>query len=385
MQTEQCDWTSQSGWSSQLGTLKAAQLILLFGNTGLIEARAGMDELRSAYPNACIAGCSTGGEIRGTRVSETNLVATVVQFDSSHVVQRTTSVEKISSFEAGRKLGTELNENKLVHVLVLSEGLHISGSELVRGLRQALPSHVTISGGLAGNAAIFQRTVVTTTDFTGQDVASIVGFYGSHLKVGCASGEGWTPFGPERLITRSSGNVLHQLDDQSALELYKRYLGEHAAGLPATGLFFPLSIRRPGEESTFIRTIVAMDEEMSSLTFAGAIPEGSFARLMKASIDQLVEGACVGAREAASQSAGDSPTDLAILISCVGRKMLLKQRVEEEVEAVREVLGERTTLAGFYSYGEISSEGISRRCELHNQTMTVTTFNENSFEPASNA
>jgi hypothetical protein len=68
--------------------------------------------------------------------------------------------------------------------------------------------------------------------------------------------------------------------------------------------------------------------------------------------------------------------DLAILISCVGRKLVLKQRVEEEVESVRNVLGARTVLSGFYSYGEIAPFLPSAKCELHNQTMTITTFAE---------
>ena len=68
--------------------------------------------------------------------------------------------------------------------------------------------------------------------------------------------------------------------------------------------------------------------------------------------------------------------DLALLISCVGRKLILKQRIEEEVDGVREALGATTKLTGFYSYGEISPFTPGAKCELHNQTMTITTFLE---------
>ncbi len=77
----------------------------------------------------------------------------------------------------------------------------------------------------------------------------------------------------------------------------------------------------------------------------------------------------------AARDASGAP-DLALLISCVGRKLVLKQRTEEELEAVRDVLGPATALTGFYSYGEICPSAPHAGCELHNQTMTITTFTE---------
>jgi hypothetical protein len=207
------------------------------------------------------------------------------------------------------------------------------------------------------------------------DTVGILGFYGGALRVGYASLGGWDAFGPERMVTKSEGNVLYELDGKSALQLYKTYLGEHAAGLPATGLLFPLSIRQEGHPTPVVRTILSIDEDAQSMTFAGDVPEGAHAQLMKANFDRLIDGAH-GAAEATHEAVGSSSPELAILISCVGRKLVLKQRVEEEVESVREVLGDSTMLAGFYSYGEISPFTPSAKCELHNQTMTITTFSE---------
>ena len=164
-------------------------------------------------------------------------------------------------------------------------------------------------------------------------------------------------------------------DDAHALELYKKYLGEHAAGLPASGLLFPLAIRTGTDDSRVVRTILAVDETKQSMTFAGDMPLGAVARLMKANFDNLIDGA-TGAARNSYESIGSASPDLAILISCVGRKLVLQQRVEEEVESVREVLGAEATLTGFYSYGEISPFTPSAKCELHNQTMTVTTLRE---------
>ena len=111
------------------------------------------------------------------------------------------------------------------------------------------------------------------------------------------------------------------------------------------------------------------------MTFAGDIPEGSYARLMKANFDRLIDGAA----EAAKMSLdilGSFKPELVILISCVGRKLILKQRIEEEIEGVRDVLGNDACYTGFYSYGEISPSAGGAKCELHNQTMTITAFAE---------
>jgi hypothetical protein len=251
--------------------------------------------------------------------------------------------------------------------------LKVNGSQLVEGLTSGLP-HVTVTGGLAGDGTRFQETLVICGDEARSRVIAAIGFYGPRIHIGCASLGGWDSFGPDRLITKASGNVLYELDGQSALDLYKRYLGDHARNLPASGLLFPLSVRRSDSDEPIVRTILAVDEAAQSMTFAGDMPVGAHARLMKANFDRLIDGATGAAR--ASRGVNGSAAEVALLISCVGRRLVLKQRTEEEVDAVRDVLGPRVPLAGFYSYGEISPFVASARCQLHNQTMTVTTLSE---------
>jgi hypothetical protein len=251
----------------------------------------------------------------------------------------------------------------------------VNGSALVEGLSSHLPEEVTVTGGLSGDGGRFKETLVLWDGVAESNTIAVLGLYGERLRVGYGSLGGWDPFGPERLITGSKGNVLYELDGKSALELYKRYLGEHAKGLPATGLLFPLSLRTREGKTGVVRTILSVNEEEQSMTFAGDIPEGSYARLMKANFNRLIDGA-VGAAKTSCDIIGRSSADLAILISCVGRKMVLKQRIEEEVEGVRDVLGDRTVLTGFYSYGEIAPFTPGGKCELHNQTMTITTLLE---------
>jgi hypothetical protein len=386
MKIEQRKWTAESGWTPKPAqtTLAEAQLVLVFGATAALKQPGLIEEIKKMYPAARLLGCSTAGEICGAQVSDDSVVATAVNFEFTQIRGIRVDLNEVAdSFQAGKRLAqaippsvTESEQTeKLVHILVLSDGLNVNGSELVRGLTKHLPEGITVTGGLAGDGARFGETLVFWDSVPRKGAIAVLGLYGRRLKVGFGSLGGWDSFGPERLITRSKGNVLYEMDGRSALSLYKKYLGEHAKDLPAAGLLFPLSLRTKAGETPVVRTILAIDETEQSMTFAGDVPEGAYARLMKANFDRLIDGA-TGAAKTSYQAIGSVTPDLAILISCVGRKLVLKQRIEEEVEGVRDVLGNHTVLAGFYSYGEISPFIPGAKCELHNQTMTVTTFSE---------
>jgi hypothetical protein len=351
-------------------------LAVLFGSPSVCRKPFLFEQIASAYPGAHTFGCSTAGEIFDTSVTDESLVVTAICFERSRCRGAKVRISGLEeSFAVGRELAAQLDPVGLVHVLVFSEGLHVNGSELVKGLEEQLPTGVSVTGGLSGDGDRFRETLICWDGGPVTDHVAAVGLYGDSLKIGYGSYGGWDSFGPERLITRAKGNILYEFDGKSALDLYRRYLGEHAAGLPATGLLFPLQLHLKESERGIVRTILAVDENDRSLIFAGNIPEGVYARLMKANFDRLVDGSCEAARANLAMHGSESP-ELAILISCVGRKLILKQRVEEEIEVVRDILGGRTILTGFYSYGEIAPFSRAGRCELHNQTMTITTISE---------
>ena len=378
MKVEQRLWQAASGWQpSAPGELGgAARLVLVFGATPLLRDAARLAEIAAGYPAAIVAGCSTAGEICGTRVRDDTLTLTAVAFDKTKVSLAETAIGcAADSRAAGARLAQALAGDGLAHVLVFSGGLKVNGTELAAGLREHLPERVAVTGGLAGDGDRFRHTLVCAGGSAAEARVAAVGFYGDSLKIGCGSLGGWDPFGPERLITRAEGNVLFELDGQPALDLYRKYLGDHALGLPATALLFPLLLRSNSGGDGLVRTILGIDEQAGSMTFAGDMPEGAHARLMKANFDRLIDGAAGAAKSGLSQLGG-TPAELAVLVSCVGRKLVLRQRIEEEVEGVRRVLGSQAALTGFYSYGELCPQGDARSCELHNQTMTITAFAE---------
>jgi hypothetical protein len=353
-----------------------SQLALLFGSRASIGDTDSIASIRRQFPSATLLGCSTAGEILDSRIYDDTISVTAVHFDATRIAGASMPISKpCDSYAAGAALAKRLAADDLVHLFVLSDGLNVNGSDLVKGLSENLSEGVTLSGGLSGDGTAFGETTVIFGETVSSRIVAAVGFYGDRLEVGCASLGGWDSFGAERLVTRSEGNVLYELDGFSALSLYKRYLGDHARDLPGSGLLFPLSIRNPEDNASVVRTILAVDEEAQSLTFAGDVPAGWYARLMKANFDRLIDGA-IGAAHASLVKVSDQQPDLAILISCVGRRMVLRQRTEEELEGVRDVVGANAALTGFYSYGEISPFTPDAKCALHNQTMTITSFRE---------
>lgn len=370
-------WAGPDGWSPSLpgDGAHSAQLLLAFGSGSLMRRDDLIAQLRVAYPGGALIGCSTAGEVAGTAVRDESLVVTAVRFEHCTVASVDVDVEAgADGADAAREIARTLVRPGLRHVFALCDGLQVNGSAFAHALRSALPAEVCATGGLAADGDRFVETLVCCNGPGRPSRAVGVGLYGDALRVGYGSVGGWDSFGPARRVTKSRGNVLLELDGECALALYKTYLGEHSRDLPGSALLFPLLLEDDSGGPGLVRTVLAVDEAQGSLTFAGDIPEGAQARLMKANFDRLVDGACDSAH-ASARGLGGAQAELAILISCVGRKLVLRQRVEEEIEGVRDVLP-HAVLAGFYSYGELCPQGTVGSCELHNQTMTITTLAE---------
>ena len=349
-------------------------LVLIFAAQQFANDPEPILALSKAYPSSQIIGCSSAGEINGVSIADETLSVAVIAFEKTPLEVVAMPINSTAdSFNTGAALAKQLDKPNLRAIFVLSDGLSINGSELAKGLNTLNKPNVAITGGLAGDGCAFKKTWVIHNGAVLSQHLVAVGFYGDHVRVTQSSGGGWDIFGPERLITRSTNNVLYELDSRPALSLYKEYLGDKASGLPATGLLFPLSIRKDeNDQNHLVRTILAVDETTHSLTFAGDVPQGYRAQLMRANFDRLIGGASQAGKIAAMHT--ESGPQLVIAISCIGRRLVLGERAEEETESTLESFPQGTQQVGFYSYGELSTQAVG--CNLHNQTMTLTRVTE---------
>ena len=377
MKTRQHHFNNNT-WEDQIADLNSekCQLVLVFGAAEYIIKQEIFQYLRKNYPAADIVLSSTAGEIINDRVCDNSVVATAIELEKTEIKSVKTNInDHKNSFETGNYLKKQLDRDDLSGIFIISDGTVINGSELVEGLSHNNHRNIAITGGMAGDGPRFEKTFTGLNEIPSQGNVIAVGFYGNDILIGHGSVGGWDEFGRERVITRSVRNVLNELDEKNALDLYKQYLGDYANELPGSALLFPLSIRVNGSEKNLIRTILAVDDKEKTMTFAGNVPEGSVARLMKANFGKLIEASSIAATNSLKGIKNQEP-ELAILMSCIGRKLLLHERAYEEVEIAKQALGNGTTIAGFYSYGEISPFDMGTPCELHNQTMTITTFAE---------
>jgi hypothetical protein len=353
-------------------------LVLVFGNRYMLQDENIYNEVREIFKDGHLVFGSTAGDITSESVDDESITITAIEFEKSSFSIQTASVigsdEEIDSFTTGKDLIKKLPQEGLKYVFVVSDGSFVNGSQLAIGMNSATEDNLLITGALCGDAARFETTLTSYNEAPKEGELVAIGLYGETLEVSFATNGGWTPFGPERLVTKSDSNILYELDGKPALDLYKTYLGDKSKELPGAALLYPLNVKSSDETKSIVRTILNINEEDNSMILAGDIAEGSHVQLMMTNVDSIVNAAEIGAVNALE--ARKSKPDLAILISCIGRKLVLDQRVEEEVEEVMEVVGKGATICGFYSYGEIAPFNGEMNCQLHNQTMAITLISE---------
>ncbi len=375
MKIQQAIKTIDSDWQFSQKEEVKAPLVLIFGERHMLEDESIYDEVRNMYPNGHLVFGSTSGEIFSTNVHENSITLTAIDFERTSFEVVTKNIWDFKDVQAvGKSISEQLNKERLQHIFVVSDGSFVNGSGLIKGLENVEGFDTSITGGLCGDGARFEKTLASYNENPKQGEVVAIGFYGEDLEVTYANYGGWTPFGPQRVITKSEGNILYEIDGKPALDLYKKYLGDRAKELPQAALLYPLTVQdKPGSEP-LVRTILTINEEKNSMILAGDAPVNSKVQLMMSTVDDIAQGAAKAACMA-MQKRKKEP-ELAILISCVGRKLVMDQRTEEEIEEVAEVIGSEATITGFYSYGEMAPFTESNHCQLHNQTMTLTLLSE---------
>lgn len=375
MKTVQIKKYKTGGWDYLTDNVPLKNpLVLVLGNRYILEGATIYDDIKALYPDGHIVFGSTSGDITSNRVDDDAITITAIEFEKSQFLIKTSNIINADSYKIGTDLVNQFPKLGLKYIFVLSEGSFVNGSELTKGMNAATTNNTLITGGLCGDAARFEKTLAAYNQNPKQGEIIAIGFYGESLEVSFSIHGGWTPFGPQRVVTKSSFNVLYELDNKPALDLYKKYLGDKSTQLPAAALLYPLNVTSNEEKQSFVRTILNINEEENTMILAGDIPENSKVQLMMTNVDNIAN-----ASERAAKQALELRTQkpqLALLVSCIGRKLVLDQRVEEEIEEVVNVLGNDATICGFYSYGEIAPFHGENNCQLHNQTMTITLISE---------
>lgn len=265
-------------------------------------------------------------------------------------------------------------------LVLMSDGATGDQQEVVRGAYQVTGAGVPLVGA-AGGAVVGGGASWQVRDgrvFTGAVVAAALG---SQAPFGVGVGHGWQPVGAPMLATASTGNVVHELDDQPALQVYVDRLNQLGATASLAGtdspgwdakLFarvagtHPLGLlRRSGHQ---IRSVVGGDPASGSLICAAEVPPAALASLMTGDATSVLAGADQACRNARAGLDGQAPLGL-LVFNCVARRWILGDggAIQEAHRIATHAEG--AVVGGVYTFGEFArTQGFAG---FHNKTLVV--------------
>lgn len=360
-------------WDARLLKAENPQLALLFGSRYTLEqSESSLVQFQEMYPDASIISISGAGNILGDTIIDNTIVANSIEFEHTKIQISHTTFKDRDELEVADSLMANIDQENLKSLLLYScSGINLE--RVIQRLNSKLNNVIPISGGAAGDDMRFEKTIIGIGSDLSTERIVLIGLYGDKIHTQYGLHSGMDPFGPKRKITKCLGNIIFEIDHQPALDLYKDYLGDKASELPASALHFPLNISSIGKEKPVVRSVQTVDEKTGSLVLFGEVQEGMTVQLMKTYQDNVIVGGSKSAILAANRFEGEA---FALIVSCVGRRIVLGPLTEEELTEAKEVLGPNTIMSGFYSYSELSPCSENGRCLLHNQTITITTFFE---------
>jgi len=314
-------------------------------------------------------GVSTGGEILFDQQRDSILTQAGVfvltdlkpEVFNIHLVKR----EEPTTFAFAQRLGKQVVQTIDNPNLILSTGgLDMDGQDMLNGMQSILGSEVKIFGGMAADDEKFKQTFVFTESNITERGALVLAFDRTKVELTGMATSGWIGLGSEFIVNRSDGNVVYEINQEPALDLYMDYLNVSEEDLPGIGLEYPFLLKKEGSEDV-IRAVMQIDVEKRSLVFAGSVPEGSTVSFSTSPGFEIMENT----RNRIMDFYRANPkTDLMLLFSCVARHVALGPLISTEIKLAS--LKWKVPLAGFFTFGEFGSNP-GQISQFYNQTFTL--------------
>lgn len=368
----------QEAYSQAIVALEgqAPSFLLLFASPMAFDQQQLLTSLKQKAPEAIVLGCSTSGEISTHGSADKSIALMAVFSDSMKFVPGLGINIKDNPRQAGVTLARDIqqknNGNKPKAALILPDGLAGNGADIVRGVLDVFGKDFRLAGGAAGDDYLFEKTYQYYGDQVMDGNVVGVGLEGD-FSFGIGVRHGWIPIGNPRTVTRSESNVLYELDGQPAIQIYEDQFGKDKELISKDEPFarlaitYPLGIATEENEEFLIRDPITVDEQ-GAITCAAEIPVGAKVYIMIGSREEAIEAAQEAAKQAMAQIEGRQ-IKAAILFNCIARKKLLMAKKQEEIDRIRQILGEEVPLIGFYTYGEQAPLGKEiATCSFHNET-----------------
>ncbi len=315
-------------------------------------------------PHANIIGSTTSGEILQHTTYEKSTLISFSVFDKTKI-KRYYQPYKTKSSDVVEELYAKFETPQDIKLMItFTDGIGLNGERFIKQF-QKQENKFVIAGGLAGDNAKFKKTFVFDNDGCYDNGAVCAVFYGEELYINTINSFGWKAIGKKLKVTKSKDNIVYTIDGISAINIYKKYLGDSVASkLPASGIEFPLIINRDGME--IARAVVGIDKEQEALIFAGNVNEGDIVQFGYGDIDSIKL-----LREITNKKLLAKPIESIFIYSCMARKQLMAESIESELLPISEL----APTCGFFTYGELFTQGSSY--EFLNENMTILSISEN--------
>jgi hypothetical protein len=369
MQVFQAIYNDNKHWAPALSEgPDNVHLVFCTGDIELFEQQK--PAIRQQFPQAEIVGCSTVASINDDFIVEHSLVISTLSFE--HGMVNTIGCDQISDFLEQFPFWLKKLDSLRAIILLTTDASRHNGSWM-QEVADQLPVDVLLAGAVASNhepelGALFYHKQL---DESGVIAIALCGD-GLTIEMGALGG--WDSIGQEFEVTKTKGNVLYELNEKPALPVYRDALAEKGHDLFTDTIKFPLCVRPENNAFGYIRAITNIDTDNGSIEFGGPMIENTYARICKTNPNQLLDGAA-GASTQLVQKMKQLP-EFVLVFSSVRRQQILGDKINQEVDIIREDVGEQATIAGFYTFGAIAPLFESRDYVLQNQTISVLAIHE---------
>lgn len=360
-----------------LANLGVAPRLLVVFTTEHYDHAVVLDAIRSATGTVPLLGCCTGGLIMPTGIMPMGvglLALGGADFELALAIAPGLSTTPAASAETvaealeAAQLDPAAERNNVA--LIFTDGLtgSLAMDAAIQSAAAVLGPLCPLFGGAAGDSLNYGHTVLFAGDRIMSD-ALVAAQISSAAPIGVGVRHGWRPASRRMAVTRSSGNLLYELDGRPALEIYRELLPNETItpdNFRMISRYHPIGFVQAGSEP-LVRLPLAVTDD-GALSCVGTLPGDAFAYIMEGNPGSLIEAAAVAAERAMAALEGKPPA-VAIVINCVTRPPLLGDQSQAEIDRIRSVLGATTPFIGMYSFGEIAADDGPPA--FHNKTVAV--------------
>lgn len=336
-----------------------------------------------------IVGCSSVAIISHQGIFKHGLVVMLLELPTNAYfnVACVRDIKEKTALSAGRELGHKLlsgfHDMRRDLSVIFSDGLMDEGSNLIYGLQERLGKSFPLVGASASDNMRFLKTYLYFNEELLTD--SAVGIlWGGKLNFGLGIQHGWKPLGKPRIITKSEGNIIHEIDGEPGVKIYEEYLARDLAELQKEirriSILYPIGIYLPGEQEYLLRNILSI-ENNGSLRLQGNAIEGSTIRLMIGTKESCLNATRQALNEAKKilfapivDITKSEIKNFVFVFDSVSRYMLLRKEANQELEIIKEGFSKETPIIGCYTYGEqapLKAISYQGQAYFHNQTIAM--------------